>query len=83
LENRPSNLEPPRMIAAEIAEVGAQYQAPGDVEVEIAIPGGDRLAERTLNGRLGIVGGSLGFGHDRRGDPLFVFSLDPFHSSFG
>ncbi|MBT9291804.1 cobalt-precorrin-5B (C(1))-methyltransferase [Prosthecodimorpha staleyi] len=29
----------------------------GDVEIEIAIPGGARLAERTLNGRLGIVGG--------------------------
>ena len=51
------NPEPRHMIAAEIAEVAAQYHAPGDVEVEIAIPGGDRLAERTLNGRLGIVGG--------------------------
>ena len=28
-----------------------------DVEVEISIPGGEALAERTLNGRLGIVGG--------------------------
>jgi cobalt-precorrin-5B (C1)-methyltransferase len=28
-----------------------------DAEVEIAIPGGAVLAERTLNGRLGIVGG--------------------------
>ena len=29
----------------------------GDVEVEIAIPGGEALAAKTLNGRLGIVGG--------------------------
>ena len=28
-----------------------------DLVVTIAIPGGERLAERTLNGRLGIVGG--------------------------
>ena len=28
-----------------------------DAEIEIAIPGGEKLAERTLNGRLGIVGG--------------------------
>ena len=28
-----------------------------DLEVEIAIPGGAKIAERTLNGRLGIVGG--------------------------
>jgi len=35
----------------EVAGVGA------DAEVEISIPGGEKLAERTLNGRLGIVGG--------------------------
>jgi cobalt-precorrin-5B (C1)-methyltransferase len=29
----------------------------GDVEIEIAIPGGEALAAKTLNGRLGIVGG--------------------------
>jgi cobalt-precorrin-5B (C1)-methyltransferase len=28
-----------------------------DVEVEIAIPGGEEMARHTLNGRLGIVGG--------------------------
>ena len=30
---------------------------PTDVEVEISIPGGEALAAKTLNGRLGIVGG--------------------------
>ena len=29
----------------------------GDVEIEIAIPGGEALAPKTLNARLGIVGG--------------------------
>ena len=36
------------------AEAGAP---PPDVTVTIAIPGGDRLAEKTMNARLGIVGG--------------------------
>lgn len=31
--------------------------APLDLAVEIAIPGGQTLAEKTMNGRLGIVGG--------------------------
>lgn len=46
------NPVPRRMIAAALAEI-----APGDVEVTISIPGGAELAKRTLNGRLGIVGG--------------------------
>jgi cobalt-precorrin-5B (C1)-methyltransferase len=49
------NPVPRRMIHDALAEVaGAE---PLDVEVVISIPGGERLAERTLNGRLGIVGG--------------------------
>jgi cobalt-precorrin-5B (C1)-methyltransferase len=28
-----------------------------DVHVEISVPGGEKIAERTLNGRLGIIGG--------------------------
>ncbi|MBS7813708.1 cobalt-precorrin-5B (C(1))-methyltransferase [Roseococcus pinisoli] len=47
------NPVPRRMIAAALAEV---EQTP-DVEVTISIAGGERLAQRTLNGRLGIVGG--------------------------
>ena len=31
--------------------------APLDISVEITIPGGQTLAEKTMNGRLGIVGG--------------------------
>ncbi|MEJ8572289.1 cobalt-precorrin-5B (C(1))-methyltransferase [Microbaculum marinum] len=51
------NPVPRRMIAQAIAEVCADTGASGDVDVEISIPGGETLAERTLNGRLGIVGG--------------------------
>ena len=45
------------MIRAAIAEVAALANRAGDLEVEIAIPGGEELAAKTLNGRLGIVGG--------------------------
>ncbi len=48
------NPVPRAMIAAALAEVSA---SPVDLVVEISIPGGEALALRTLNGRLGIVGG--------------------------
>jgi cobalt-precorrin-5B (C1)-methyltransferase len=51
------NPVPRRMIRDAIAEVAGLAQRAGDVEVEIAIPGGEELAAKTLNGRLGIVGG--------------------------
>ncbi|HLJ64560.1 MAG TPA: cobalt-precorrin-5B (C(1))-methyltransferase [Stellaceae bacterium] len=49
------NPAPRAMIAAALEE-----EAPGDpldIEVTISIPGGEKLAQRTLNGRLGIEGG--------------------------
>ncbi|HEY1362372.1 MAG TPA: cobalt-precorrin-5B (C(1))-methyltransferase [Xanthobacteraceae bacterium] len=51
------NPAPRRMIRAAIEEVAAATRHDADVEVEIAIPGGAALAEKTLNPRLGIVGG--------------------------
>jgi cobalt-precorrin-5B (C1)-methyltransferase len=51
------NPVPRQMISAAIAEIAAAANRPADVEVEIAIPGGEALAAKTLNGRLGIVGG--------------------------
>jgi len=51
------NPVPRQMIRAAIAEVAATNRETGDVEVEIAIPGGEALAARTVNGRLGIIGG--------------------------
>jgi len=51
------NPVPRRMIADAIAEIAAAAGCAADAEVEIAIPGGEQLAAKTLNGRLGIVGG--------------------------
>jgi cobalt-precorrin-5B (C1)-methyltransferase len=51
------NPVPRQMLRAAIAEVAAAHGDAGDVEVEIAIPGGEALAAKTMNGRLGIVGG--------------------------
>src|SRR5262249_36866163 len=46
-----------RMIRVAIDEVAAANKRAPDVEVEIAIPGGEALAARTVNARLGILGG--------------------------
>jgi cobalt-precorrin-5B (C1)-methyltransferase len=51
------NPGPRGMIAAVIAEMAQAMGATGDVEVTISIPGGEAIARKTLNGRLGIVGG--------------------------
>jgi cobalt-precorrin-5B (C1)-methyltransferase len=51
------NPVPRRMIHDAIAEVAAAADVAGDVEVEIAIPGGEALAAKTVSRRLGIVGG--------------------------
>jgi cobalt-precorrin-5B (C1)-methyltransferase len=51
------NPVPRSMIQAAIAEVAAQAGAAGDAIVELSIPGGEKIAERTMNGRLGILGG--------------------------
>ncbi|WP_164901885.1 cobalt-precorrin-5B (C(1))-methyltransferase [Neorhizobium lilium] len=48
------NPVPRKMIAQAIAEVaGSEY----DFEVEISVADGEKIAEKTLNGRLGIMGG--------------------------
>ena len=51
------NPVPRRMMAEALAEVSARFGAGPDWAVEISIPGGAALAEKTLNGRLGIRGG--------------------------
>jgi cobalt-precorrin-5B (C1)-methyltransferase len=45
------------MIAENLEEAARSVAGPLDVEVEISIPGGEALAQKTLNPRLGIVGG--------------------------
>lgn len=51
------NPVPREMIRAAVAEVAAACGGSGDVVVEVSIPGGEVIAERTWNPRLGIVGG--------------------------
>jgi cobalt-precorrin-5B (C1)-methyltransferase len=51
------NPVPRKMMRAAVAEVAKAHGDKGDVEIEISIPGGEALATKTLNGRLGIVGG--------------------------
>ncbi len=51
------NPVPRRMMCETVAEVAAAHGARGDVIVEIGVRDGERLAERTWNPRLGIVGG--------------------------
>ena len=51
------NPAPRRMMQETIAELAKAHGHGGDLEIEISIPGGEALAERTMNGRLGIVGG--------------------------
>lgn len=51
------NPVPRQMMRDVIAELAAQHGAPGDVVIEISVPGGGELAAKTWNPRLGIVGG--------------------------
>ena len=56
--NEPAiNPVPRAMIRRAIETVARMHGGSGDVMVEISIPGGARIAERTMNGRLGILGG--------------------------
>jgi len=51
------NPVPRQMIRDAIDEAAHEHGASADAIVEISIPDGEKIAERTLNGRLGIVGG--------------------------
>ncbi len=51
------NPAPRAMIRANLEEVAARLGARADAIVEISVPGGERIAERTANRRLGIIGG--------------------------
>jgi cobalt-precorrin-5B (C1)-methyltransferase len=52
------NPAPRAMIRDMLIEAAAENGAPSpDVTVTISIPGGERLAEKTMNARLGIIGG--------------------------
>jgi cobalt-precorrin-5B (C1)-methyltransferase len=51
------NPVPRDMIRTALTEVAAERGGIVDAIVELSIPGGAKIAERTLNARLGIVGG--------------------------
>lgn len=51
------NPVPRQMMTDVIGALARTHNQPGDVIIEISIPGGDRLAEKTWNPRLGIEGG--------------------------
>jgi cobalt-precorrin-5B (C1)-methyltransferase len=51
------NPAPRAMMRAAVRRLADEFGAGGDVVVEIAVEGGAALADRTWNGRLGIVGG--------------------------
>ncbi|MEX2649037.1 MAG: cobalt-precorrin-5B (C(1))-methyltransferase [Alphaproteobacteria bacterium] len=51
------NPAPRRMMTEAIAALAAAHGVGADVVVTIAVPGGEKLSERTWNPRLGIVGG--------------------------
>ena len=51
------NPVPRQMMAGVVAEIAARFGRTGDVEITLSIPGGEALAAKTWNPRLGIVGG--------------------------
>ncbi|WP_276715573.1 cobalt-precorrin-5B (C(1))-methyltransferase [Pseudooceanicola nitratireducens] len=51
------NPVPRQMMRAVVEELAAREGRAADVEIEISIPGGAEIAEKTWNPRLGIVGG--------------------------
>lgn len=51
------NSVPRRMITEAVQEISAMYGYSGGVDIEISIPGGEAVARRTFNPRMGIEGG--------------------------
>jgi len=51
------NPVPRQMMRKVVEEVASQHDGAGDVEIEISVPGGEALAQKTWNPRLGIMGG--------------------------
>ncbi len=51
------NPVPRRMMGEVVEELCGEFDLPADVEITISVPGGEELAEKTWNPRLGILGG--------------------------
>jgi len=48
---------PRRMMRETVEDICGQYALPADVVITISVPGGEKIAQKTWNPRLGIVGG--------------------------
>lgn len=48
---------PRAMITEVVTELCKAHKLPADIEITVSVPGGAKIAERTWNPRLGIVGG--------------------------
>jgi cobalt-precorrin-5B (C1)-methyltransferase len=68
--NAAINSTPRRMIAAECQAVCDETGYEGGLSVTICIPGGEELARRTFNPRLGIVGGISSLGTSGIVEPM-------------
>lgn len=51
------NPVPREMMEQVVREVAAEFQYTGGVEITVSIPGGEEIAQKTWNPRLGIAGG--------------------------
>ncbi len=51
------NPVPRKMISAELTRLARAAGTAADLDVEISVPGGEEMADRTMNARLGILGG--------------------------
>lgn len=51
------NPVPRKMMTETIQELAKSFGDNGDIEIEISVPGGEALAKKTWNPRLGILGG--------------------------
>jgi cobalt-precorrin-5B (C1)-methyltransferase len=51
------NPVPRQMMCEVVAEMAAEYDQNPDIKIEVSIPDGEAIAQKTWNPRLGIVGG--------------------------
>jgi cobalt-precorrin-5B (C1)-methyltransferase len=51
------NPAPRNMMTVVVEDIASSFGKAADFEITVAIPGGEKLAKKTMNGRLGIIGG--------------------------
>lgn len=51
------NMVPRKMILESVQSICEEYEYEGGLDIVISIPGGEEIAQKTFNPRLGIVGG--------------------------